>query len=125
MPDSGTGRAYRCRAARRRWSVSVLTPSGRWLIPSVSSSVLKGVDIRRPVPELLPDDTLLAGRPPGTHRSHWRSCASSSGRRLGVALTARRIADAERIPVGTAASRIRAAMAQPHAILPTPRADDE
>lgn len=83
------------------------------------------MDIRRPVPELLPDDTVLAGRPPGTHTSHWRSRARSSGRCLRAALTARKIADAEHIPVGTATSRIRAAMAQPHATPPTPRADDE
>jgi RNA polymerase sigma-70 factor (ECF subfamily) len=39
-------------------------------------------------------------------------------------MTAREIADAEKIPVGTAKSRIRAAMAKLHAVLPAPRADD-
>jgi DNA-directed RNA polymerase specialized sigma24 family protein len=40
-------------------------------------------------------------------------------------LTAVEIADFEGIPVGTAKSRIRAAMAKLHAALPTPRADHD
>ena len=38
-------------------------------------------------------------------------------------LTAREIADAENVPVGTAKSRIRAAMTKLHAVLPVLRAD--
>jgi RNA polymerase sigma-70 factor (ECF subfamily) len=40
-------------------------------------------------------------------------------------LTAREIADAENVPVGTVKSRIRAAMAKLHAALPTRRADHD
>jgi DNA-directed RNA polymerase specialized sigma24 family protein len=40
-------------------------------------------------------------------------------------LTAREIADAENVPVGTVKSRIRAAMAKLHAVLPTRRADHD
>lgn len=40
-------------------------------------------------------------------------------------LTAREIADAEHVPVGTAKSRIRAALTKLHAVLPAPRADHD
>ena len=76
-------------------SVGPMVNPGRRLVRTES------VDIRRPVLELLRDDTLLAGRPPGSRRSHWCSCASSNGRCWGVALTAREITDVGHIPVGT------------------------
>jgi RNA polymerase sigma-70 factor (ECF subfamily) len=111
-----------------------------WLTRIVHNLAVDAARVRRPAPidpaDLLPLIAAITDSPEG------RALATETSTQLRTALatlppeqaravvmaavhgmTAREIADAEKIPVGTAKSRIRAAMAKLHAVLPTPRAD--
>jgi RNA polymerase sigma-70 factor (ECF subfamily) len=95
--------------------------------------------IRRPAPvdpdELLPLLTAITESPErrtltsAQLRTALAALPAEQARAVVLAavhgLTAREIADAENVPVGTAKSRIRAAMTKLHAALPAPRADHD
>jgi RNA polymerase sigma-70 factor (ECF subfamily) len=108
----------------------------------VHNLAVDAVRVRRPAPvdpqDLIgliaaitdtPEQLLLAGETSAELRTALAVLPPEQARAVVMAavhgMTAREIADVEHIPVGTAKSRIRAAMAKLHDALHAPRADHE
>jgi RNA polymerase sigma factor (sigma-70 family) len=143
--DRGLAEDIAQQAFERAWRHAGLYDPRRgsvrtWLTRIVHNLAVDAARIRRAAPidpdELLPLITAITDSP------EHRALASETSTQLRAALaalppeqaravvmaavhglTAREIADAEKVPVGTAKSRIRAAMTKLHATLPAPRAD--
>lgn len=143
--DRGLAEDIAQQAFERAWRHAGLYDPRRgsvrtWLTRIVHNLAVDAARVRRPAPidpeDLLP---LIAAMTDSPER---RALASETSTQLRTALatlpaeqaravvmaavhglTAREIADAEHVPVGTAKSRIRAAMTKLHAALPVPRAD--
>jgi RNA polymerase sigma factor (sigma-70 family) len=145
VSDRGLAEDIAQQAFERAWRHAGLYDPRRgsvrtWLTRIVHNLAVDAARVRRPAPidpeDLLP---LIAAMTDSPER---RALASETSTQLRTALatlpaeqaravvmaavhglTAREIADAEHVPVGTAKSRIRAAMTKLHAALPVPRAD--
>lgn len=143
--DRGLAEDIAQQAFERAWQHAGLYDPRRgsvrtWLTRIVHNLAVDTARVRRPAPidpeDLLP---LIAAITDGPER---RALASETSSQLRAALadlppeqaravvmaavhglTAREIADAENVPVGTAKSRIRAAMTKLHAALPVLRAE--
>lgn len=143
--DRGLAEDIAQQAFERAWRHAGLYDPRRgsvrsWLTRIVHNLAVDAARVQRPAPidpeDLLP---LIAAITDSPER---RALASETSTQLRTALatlppeqaravvmaavhglTAREIADAENVPVGTAKSRIRAAMTKLHAVLPVPRAD--
>ncbi|HEX4101036.1 MAG: RNA polymerase sigma factor [Pseudonocardiaceae bacterium] len=134
-------------AFERAWRHAGLYDSRRgsvrtWLTRIVHNLAVDAVRVRRPAPvdpqDLIgliaaitdtPEQLLLAGETSAELRTALAVLPPEQARAVVMAavhgMTAREIADVEHIPVGTAKSRIRAAMAKLHDALHAPRADHE
>jgi RNA polymerase sigma factor (sigma-70 family) len=113
-----------------------------WLTRIVHNLAIDAVRVRRPTPldpqNLLPlmtaiteplDRQVLGSETSTQLRSALATLPAEQARAVVMAavhgLTTRQIADAENIPVGTAKSRLRTAMAKLHAVLPVLGTGDE
>jgi RNA polymerase sigma factor (sigma-70 family) len=145
--DSGLAEDIAQQAFERAWRHAGLYDPRRgsvrtWLTRIVHNLAVDAVRVRRPAPidpqDLLPliaamTDTperrVLAGETAAQLRSALATLPQEQARAVVMAamqgLTAREIAEIESIPVGTAKSRIRAAMTKLHAVLSTERADHD
>lgn len=111
-----------------------------WLTRIVHNLAIDAVRVQRPVPvdpeDLVsliavmtdsPEDRALAGERSADLRSALAGLAPEQARAVVMAavhgMTVREIAEIEQIPLGTAKSRIHAAIAKLHAALPAPGAD--
>jgi RNA polymerase sigma factor (sigma-70 family) len=134
-------------AFERAWRHAGLYDSRRgsvrtWLTRIVHNLAVDAVRVRRPAPvdpqDLLgliaaitdtPEHRVLAGETSAELRTALAGLPPEQARAVVMAavhgMTACEIADVEHIPVGTAKSRIRAAMAKLHDALHAPRADHE
>ena len=144
--DYGLAEDIAQQAFERAWQHAALYDPRRgsvrtWLTRIVHNLAVDAARVRRPAPvdpqDLLPLIAALTDNP-----ERW-VLASEASEQLRVALatlppeqaravvaaahglTAPEIADAENIPVGTAKSRIYAALTKLHAVLPSPRADHD
>lgn len=143
--DRGLAEDIAQQAFERAWRHAGLYDPRRgsvrtWLTRIVHNLAVDAARVRRPAPidpeDLLPLIAAITDSP------ECRALASETSTQLRTALaslppeqaravvmaavhglTAREIADAENVPVGTAKSRIRAAMTKLHAVLPVLRAD--
>lgn len=145
--DSGLAEDIAQQAFERAWRYAALYDPRRgsvrtWLTRIVHNLAVDAVRVRRPAPidpqDLLPliaamTDTperrVLAGETAAQLRSALATLPQEQARAVVMAamqgLTAREIAEIESIPVGTAKSRIRAAMTKLHAVLSAERADHD
>jgi RNA polymerase sigma factor (sigma-70 family) len=143
--DRGLAEDIAQQAFERAWRHAGLYDPRRgsvrtWLTRIVHNLAVDAARIRRPAPidpeDLLPviaaitdspERQALASETSTQLRTALATLPPEQARAVVMAavhgLTAREIADAENVPVGTAKSRIRAAMAKLHAVLPVPRAD--
>jgi RNA polymerase sigma factor (sigma-70 family) len=143
--DSGLAEDIAQQAFERAWRHAGLYDSRRgsvrtWLTRIVHNLAVDAVRAHRAAPldpqDLVPlvaaiTDTperrALAGETSTELRRALATLPPEQARAVVMAavhgMTAREIADIEHIPLGTAKSRIRAAMAKLHATLPAPRAD--
>jgi RNA polymerase sigma factor (sigma-70 family) len=143
--DSGLAEDIAQQAFERAWRHAGLYDPRRgsvrtWLTRIVHNLAVDAMRVRRPTPldphDLLPlitaiTDTperrALAGEISTQLRTALAALPPEQARAAVMAavhgLTAQEIADAENIPVGTAKSRIRAAITKLHTALPAPRAD--
>ena len=142
--DRGLAEDIAQQAFERAWRHAGLYDPRRgsvrtWLTRIVHNLAVDAARIRRPAPvdpdELLPLLTAITESPErrtltsAQLRTALAALPAEQARAVVLAavhgLTAREIADAENVPVGTAKSRIRAAMTKLHAALPAPRADHD
>lgn len=145
--DSGLAEDIAQQAFERAWRYASLYDPRRgsvrtWLTRIVHNLAVDAVRVRRPAPvdpqDLLPliaaitdtpEHRALAGETSSALRSALATLPQEQARAVVMAamhgLTAREIAEIESIPVGTAKSRIRAAMAKLHAALSSERADHD
>jgi RNA polymerase sigma factor (sigma-70 family) len=145
--DSGLAEDIAQQAFERAWRHAGLYDPRRgsvrtWLTRIVHNLAVDAMRVRRPTPldphDLLPlitaiTDTperrALAGEISTQLRTALAALPPEQARAAVMAavhgLTAQQIADAENIPVGTAKSRIRAAITKLHTALPAPRADHD
>lgn len=143
--DSGLAEDIAQQAFERAWRHAGLYDPRRgsvqtWLTSIVRHLAVDAVRVRRPTPvdpqDLIsliatitdtPERRVLTGEASAELRTALAALPPEQARAVVMAavqgLTAVEIADFEGIPVGTAKSRIRAAMAKLHTALPTPRAD--
>jgi RNA polymerase sigma factor (sigma-70 family) len=143
--DRGLAEDIAQQAFERAWRHAGLYDPRRgsvrtWLTRIVHNLAVDAARVRRPAPidpeDLLPliaaitdspERQALASEASTQLRTALATLPSEQARAVVMAavhgLTAREIADAENVPVGTAKSRIRAAMAKLHAVLPVPRPD--
>ena len=145
--DSGLAEDIAQQAFERAWQHAGLYDPRRgavrtWLTRIVHNLAVDAVRVRRPMPldpqDLLPLIAAITDTP--EHRA--LGVETSTQLRTALAtlppeqaravvmaavhgMTAQQIADVESIPIGTAKSRIRAAMAKLHAALPAPGADHD
>ena len=143
--DRGLAEDIAQQAFERAWRHAGLYDPRRgsvrsWLTRIVHNLAVDAARVQRPAP-IDPEDLmpLIAAITDSPER---RALASETSTQLRTALanlppeqaravvmaavhglTAREIADAENVPVGTAKSRIRAAMTKLHAVLPVPQTD--
>jgi RNA polymerase sigma factor (sigma-70 family) len=144
--DHGLAEDIAQQAFERAWRHAQLYDPRRgsvrtWLTRIVHNLAVDAARVRRPTPldpqDLLPLMTALTDSPDRQALAHETSTQLQTAlatlppeqARAVVAaahgLTAHEIADAENIPVGTAKSRIYAALTKLHAILASPRADHD
>lgn len=145
--DRGLAEDIAQQAFERAWRHAGLYDPRRgsvrtWLTRIVHNLAVDAARIRRPAPvdpdELLPliaaitespERRALANETSTQLRTALAALPTEQARAVVMAavhgLTAREIADAENVPVGTAKSRIRAAMTKLHAALPAPRTGHE
>lgn len=138
--ESGLAEDIAQQAFERAWRHAGLYDPRRgsvrtWLTRIVHNLAVDAMRVRRPDPvdpqQLLPliaaitdtpEQHALLGESAGELRAALAALPPEQARAVVMAavhgLTAREIAEAERIPLGTAKSRIRAAMAKLHAALP-------
>jgi RNA polymerase sigma factor (sigma-70 family) len=145
--DSGLAEDIAQQAFERAWQHAGLYDPRRgsvrtWLTRIVHNLAVDAVRVRRPTPldpqDLLPLIAAITDTP--EHRALGVEVSTQLRTALATlppeqaravvmaavhGMTAQQIADVESIPVGTAKSRIRAAMAKLHAALPAPRADHD
>lgn len=113
-----------------------------WLTRITHNLAIDAIRVNRPapvdpseLPQLIaaltegPEHQALAGETAGELRRALAALPPEQARAVVLAamhgMTAQQIAELEAIPVGTAKSRIRAAMTKLHTALPTPRADHD
>lgn len=145
--DCGLAEDIAQQAFERAWRHAGLYDSRRgsvrtWLTTIVRNLAVDAVRVRRPAPvdpqgllaliaaiTVNPEHRVVAGETSAELRTALATLPLEQARAVVMAavhgMTAREIADIEDIPVGTAKSRIRAAMAKLHAALPAPRADHD
>ncbi len=145
--DSALAEDLAQQAFERAWRHAGVYDSRRgsvrtWLTRIVHNLAVDAVRVRRPAPvdphdltgliatiTETPEHRVVAGETSAELRTALAGLPPEQARAVVMAavhgMTAREIADIEHIPVGTAKSRIRAAMAKLHAALPAPRADHE
>ena len=145
--DSGLAEDVAQQAFERAWRHAGLYDPRRgsvrtWLTRIVHNLAVDTMRVRRPTPldpqDLLPliaaitdtpEHRALAGEMSTQLRTALATLPPEQARAVVMAavhgLTAREIAEVENIPVGTAKSRIRAAMTKLHAALPAQRANHD
>ena len=145
--DNGLAEDIAQQAFERAWRHSGLYDPRRgsvrtWLARIVRNLAVDAARVRRPtpidpqdLPPLIaaltetPEHQALANETSTQLRTALATLPPDQARAVVMAaihgLTAREIADTENVPVGTAKSRIRAAIGKLHAALPTPRADHD
>ncbi|MBV9650624.1 MAG: RNA polymerase sigma factor [Pseudonocardiales bacterium] len=145
--DSGLAEDIAQQAFERAWRHAAVYDPRRgsvrtWLTRIVHNLAVDAVRVRRPAPldpqDLIPllvamtegpEHRALAGETSTELRKALATLPPEQARAVVLAavhgLTAREIAEAESIPIGTAKSRIRAAMAKLHTALSPERADHD
>lgn len=145
--DRGLAEDIAQQAFERAWRHADLYDPRRgsvrtWLTRIVHNLAVDATRIRRPTPldpqQLLPlmtaiteapDPQALGNETSTQLRTALATLPPEQARAVVMAtvhgLSAREIADTEHVPVGTAKSRIGAAIAKLHAVLPAPRADHD